>query len=300
MADNNSTTEHVVNIEANTSDVDASLDRATARLNLFERAAQRASQLFNRYMSAMSGSADDASDAVSDMADSLHQAASGANMIDLSDTNREIQSVQREIDRTTTRLNNLIARQDRMEFLGVDEASSSFRALQYDIALAQDHLQELNSTQATNLENAIASVRNNMDYISSHPIETSDFLDLRHQIEQTETALNRLYTRRDELSDLGVSESSASWRRLALQITNTEAELDRYERQAESMRARGTATGIDTTAMSEAQAALSDYQSRLEAAQRETDGYTQSYVDQLGNNAQVYSALTVPKKVTVK
>lgn len=281
MADNNSTTEHVVNIEANTSGVDASLDRATARLNLFERAAQRASQLFNRYMSAMSGSADDTSDAVSDMADSLQHAASGANMIDLSDTNREIQSVQREIDRTTTRLNNLIARQDRMEFLGVDEASSSFRALQYDIALAQDHLQELNSTQATNLQNAIASLRNNMDYISSHPIETSDFLDLRHQIEQTETALNRLYTRRDELSDLGVSESSASWRRLALQITNTEAELDRYERQAESMRTRGTATGIDTTAMSEAQAALSDYQSRLEAAQRETDGYTQSYVDQL-------------------
>ena len=274
VADN--TTEHVVRISADTSGVDSSLDRASQRVNNFERAVNTLNSTLSRVFNTAETSIQRSTDALrvfDETTDSIDDNFDDFNM----------NHIQTEIDRTTRQLDNLIARRDRMAFLGADESSRAFRSLQYDIAMTESRLSDLNSEMGTELNGAISSVRENMDRIAGLQFETQSFRELRQRAEEAGTALSGLYSRRRELRDLGVDESSMSWRRLALQIQHAEERTEAYDRQLDEMRANGTAytAGVDTQAYTDAEARLNDYTARLSEAQAAVQRYADSSVQSM-------------------
>lgn len=274
MADN--TTEHVVRISADTSGVDSSLERSSERMSRFERTVNALnstlSRVFNTATTSIQNSTS-ALDVFEGEMDSLDDGFDDFNM----------RNIQSEIDRTTRRLDNLIASRDRMQFLGVDETSRSFRGLQYDIAMAQDRLSSLNSELGVELNSAISSVSDNMDRIANFRFKTQEFRDLEAQFSDASRALSVLNERQRVLEESGVDRQSESYRRLSVQIEHAATRAESLSLRLEQMQRDGTAytPGVDTQAYTDAQARLDEYNSRLRDAQSAVDRYAQSSTESM-------------------
>ena len=274
MADN--TTEHVVRISADTTGVDSSLERSSERMSRFERTVNALnstlSRVFNTATTSIQNSTS-ALDVFEGEMDSLDDGFDDFNM----------RNIQSEIDRTTRRLDNLIASRDRMQFLGVDETSRSFRGLQYDIAMVQDRLSSLNSELGVELNSAISSVSDNMSRIANFRFKTQEFRDLEARFSDASGALSVLNERQRVLEESGVDRQSESYRRLSVQIEHAATRAESLSLRLEQMQRDGTAytPGVDTQAYTDAQARLDEYNSRLRDAQSAVDRYAQSSVESM-------------------
>lgn len=274
MADN--TTEHVVRISADTTGVDSSLERSSERMSRFERTVNALnstlSRVFNTATTSIQNSTS-ALDVFEGEMDSLDDGFDDFNM----------RNIQSEIDRTTRRLDNLIASRDRMQFLGVDETSRSFRGLQYDIAMAQDRLSSLNSELGVELNSAISSVSDNMDRISNFRFKTQEFRDLEAQFNAADGAVASLLRRQRILDNSGADTQSASYRRLSAEIDAAITRAESLQRRMQQMENDGTAytPGVDTQAYADAQARLDEYNSRLRDAQSAVNRYARSSVESM-------------------
>lgn len=274
MADN--TTEHVVRISADTTGVDSSLERSSERMSRFERTVNALnstlSRVFNTATTSIQNSTS-ALDVFEGEMDSLDDGFDDFNM----------RNIQSEIDRTTRRLDNLIASRDRMQFLGVDETSRSFRGLQYDIAMAQDRLSNLNSELGVELNSAISSVSGNMDRIANFRFKTQEFTNLESQLAEADRTLQNLVHRQRILEESGVDRQSASYRRLSAEIESAANHAQNLSNRVQQMQDDGTAytPGVDTQAYTDAQARLDEYNSRLRDAQAAVDRYAQSSTESM-------------------
>ena len=112
----------------------------------------------------------------------------------------------------------------------------------------------------TALEQRLEDARTRLAAFGNTQIPTDEFKEISAQIEKLEQSLFKLYDRRDTLEALGVSENSAQWQRLALDIQNAEASLSRYERERESLAAHGGAfvSGSETAEFARMQEALNN------------------------------------------
>ena len=274
MADN--TTEHVVRISADTTGVDSSLERSSERMSRFEHTVNALnstlSRVFNTATTSIQNSTS-ALDVFEGEMDSLDDGFDDFNM----------RNIQSEIDRTARRLDNLVASRDRMQFLGVDETSRSFRGLQYDIATAQDRLSSLNSELGVELNSAISSVSDNMSRIANFRFKTQEFRDLEARFSDASRALSVLNERQRVLEESGVDRQSESYRRLSVQIEHAATRAESLSLRLEQMQRDGTAytPGVDTQAYTDAQARLDEYNSRLRDAQSAVDRYAQSSVESM-------------------
>ena len=274
MADN--TTEHVVRISADTTGVDSSLERSSERMSRFEHTVNALnstlSRVFNTATTSIQNSTS-ALDVFEGEMDSLDDGFDDFNM----------RNIQSEIDRTARRLDNLVASRDRMQFLGVDETSRSFRGLQYDIATAQDRLSSLNSELGVELNSAISSVSDNMSRIANFRFKTQEFRDLEARFSDASRALSVLNERQRVLEESGVERQSESYRRLSVQIEHAATRAESLSLRLEQMQRDGTAytPGVDTQAYTDAQARLDEYNSRLRDAQSAVDRYAQSSVESM-------------------
>ena len=117
----------------------------------------------------------------------------------------------------------------------------------------------------SDIENKLASAREKLAQFGATKIPTEDYQQLSKQIEKTEQSLFKLYDRRDEMKDLGVKSKSKAWQRLALDIKNTETELDRYERQQAAMENNGTAfvQGTNTGTYAQMEQSLNNTEAAL-------------------------------------
>lgn len=274
---NNDTIDQTVRIDADTSGVDEALNQSERSMTRFQRlvssVGQEATEFF-RYLITGSRTAadaiDDSADAIDDFNDALDDAEDHADNMFAGFSMRQMQS---EIDRTSRRFDDLLNRQDRMNFMGVDRASSSFRSLSYDIENTRDLL-------TGQLEDAIANIEDNMARIAESTVPTEEYSDLQRNIERVGRELERLYGRREIMEELGVNEQSQSWRRLVFQIETAERYYNRFERAAQAMESRGEAftPGVDTQGYREAEDLLDDYRNRLEEAQDAQN----DYIDQSG------------------
>ena len=275
---NNDTIDQTVRIDVDTSGVDEALDQSERSMSRFQRlvssVGKEATEFF-RYLVTGSRTAsdaiDDSVDAIDDLNDALDDADDHANNMFAGFSMRQMQS---EIDRTSRRFDDLLNRQDRMNFMGVDRASSSFRGLSYDI----EHTRDLLTGQ---LESAIANIEDNMARISESTVPTDEYAELQNNMERVEREIARLYDKREIMKELGVSEQSQSWRRLEFQIRTANEEYSRFERAARNMEQRGEAytPGVDTQEYREASDLLDDYRNRLEEAQNAQN----DYIDQSGS-----------------
>lgn len=87
----------------------------------------------------------------------------------------------------------------------------------------------------------IGNAREELRAFAEQQIPTDQYAATTQEIERAERALLRLYDRRDAMEDMGVSESSAQWERLSLQIQAAEEQVERYEADADRMRETGLA-----------------------------------------------------------
>ena len=275
MADNNNTTEHVVRISADTSSMDESLDRSSDRLSRFEAITRRASEFISSMWTNMSRNIDRSTEDLAEFNEELDDIGGGFN-------NFNMNKIQSEIDKTTRRLDSLLARRDKMQFMGTDVTSNAFRSLAYDIAQAREELQSLNLSLSDELEQGIEHVRADMERIAQTEAPTEGYRELQKAADKAEQTLLRLLNRQEEMEAVGVSENSQAWRRLQIQIDAADENLARYERHMDSMRSRGTAftSGVNTQEYAEAEALLRNYTERLEAAQSETSEYVADSVSQ--------------------
>lgn len=101
--------------------------------------------------------------------------------------------------------------------------------------------------------------------LGSQRVATPDYEQLTASAQKAEQALFKLYDRRDVMQQLGTSETSREWQRLAVQIQNAEYVLQSYEQSMQAMQANGTAytAGTDSTRYQEMAATLQDMQAQL-------------------------------------
>ena len=87
----------------------------------------------------------------------------------------------------------------------------------------------------------IAEAREQLAEFAEQQIPTDQYAETTASIQKAEAALLKLYDRRDQMADLGVSENSKQWQKLELQIAAAEEEVERYEMAADRMRETGQA-----------------------------------------------------------
>lgn len=105
---------------------------------------------------------------------------------------------------------------------------------------------------------SVTRLEQELQRIGAQKVATPEYESLTASVQKAEQALFRLYDRRDAMSDMGVSESSREWQRLAVQIKNAEYVLESYEKSMQSMETNGTAftSGADSTKYRETEATL--------------------------------------------
>ena len=144
-----------------------------------------------------------------------------AEMPDSAEFDREAGRMQSAIDRITREI-------DRM----VNTSAQGFRTTSAVLAFS-DRLDDAGEH--------IAAAREELRAFAEQQIPTDQYVQTTREIERAESALLRLYDRRDMMEDMGVSESSVQWERLSLQIQAAEEQVERYEADADRMRNTGLA-----------------------------------------------------------
>lgn len=262
---NNDTIDQTVRIDADTSGVDEALNQSERSMTRFQRLVSSLGRDTTEFFRSLATGSRTAADAIDDSTDAIDEAEEHARNMFSGFSMRQMQS---EIDRTSRRFDDLLDRQNYMNYMGVDRASSSFRSLSY-------HLENTRDLLTGQLEGAIANVQANMSRIAESTVPTEEYTELQNNIERVGQKLESLYNKREIMEELGVSEQSQSWRRLAFQIETAEAEYNRFERAAQAMESRGEAftPGVDTQEYREAENLLADYRNRLEEARNAQNDY---------------------------
>lgn len=106
---------------------------------------------------------------------------------------------------------------------------------------------------------SVTAMEQKLQELGSQKVSTTEFEQLTKTTQKAEQALLQMYNRRELMEDMGVKESSAQWKRLAIQIQYAEEQLARYEANLSGMEANGTAyvTGSSTQAFRDISAQLS-------------------------------------------
>ena len=120
-------------------------------------------------------------------------------------------------------------------------------------------------------EEAAQNLKQQLIDLGKQKFNTAEYDQLTASIQKTENSLFGLYNRRDVMEQLGVKENSKEWQRLAIQIENTEAILDRYEAQKAKMEADGSAfvSGTDSAEWLRQAQAIRDTINQLQAYKAE-------------------------------
>lgn len=105
----------------------------------------------------------------------------------------------------------------------------------------------------------VTAMEQKLQELGSQKVSTAEFEALTKTTEKAEQALLNLYNRRELMEDMGVKESSAQWKRLAIQIQYAEEQLARYESGLSAMKEGGSAyvMGSGTEAFQNLSAQLS-------------------------------------------
>lgn len=106
---------------------------------------------------------------------------------------------------------------------------------------------------------SVTAMEQKLQELGSQKVSTAEFEQLTKTTQKAEQALLQMYNRRELMEDMGVKESSAQWKRLAIQIQYAEEQLARYEANLSGMEANGTAyvAGSSTQAFQDIAAQLS-------------------------------------------
>lgn len=121
---------------------------------------------------------------------------------------------------------------------------------------------------AEKARDSITQLEQEMQTLGTRQVSTPEFEQLTSQIAKAEKALFGLYDKRDIAEQMGVDQSTASWQRLQIQISNAEQILSRMERSRDAMQSNGTAYTLG--------AESSQYQ-QMAATLREMQGQLQRY-----------------------
>lgn len=112
--------------------------------------------------------------------------------------------------------------------------------------------------QVTALEDQIAA-------LGTMKIKTEEFEGLEQALKKAEAELLKYQDRQNLMRDMGIDEASAQWRRLAIQISNTEAVIRQYRAEMAYLEQSGQATieGSQTEQFTALQRRITEAKERL-------------------------------------
>ena len=191
----------------------------------FQSGSNQMRNAINGLQSTVNSFGQQAQASISSIAPALQNAARQAQTFSSSMTETEFQKNLGSMASTVDRLQGKISSLQQRASQGFATEAQA-QKWQADLEKVQ---QEMSRLQGTILE------------IGSVQIKSDGYTALETEAAKLEAQLEKLYDREAMLSDLGVDESSASWKRLSLEIENTEAKLEDVKGDMQSMVDNGTA-----------------------------------------------------------
>ena len=98
------------------------------------------------------------------------------------------------------------------------------------------------AAQAAMAQHQIDVLQDKLKAFGNTPVKTEDYEGLENALKKAEAELLKYQDRQNLMRDMGVSEQTAQWQRLAVQIANTEAIIRQYRMEMEYMRRSGQDT----------------------------------------------------------
>ena len=98
------------------------------------------------------------------------------------------------------------------------------------------------AAQAAMAQHQIDVLQDKLKAFGNTPVKTEDYEGLENALKKAEAELLKYQDRQNLMRDMGVSEQTAQWQRLSVQIANTEAIIRQYRMEMEYMRRSGQDT----------------------------------------------------------
>lgn len=126
------------------------------------------------------------------------------------------------------------------------------------------------STQVGRAKNNIEQLQAKLDELGSKTVSTVGYETTLQSISKAEQALEKLIVKQKFYDQLGISENSAQWRHLEMQIIDAEEKLARFNAQKDAMEANGTAfvSGAETEQYRQLSVALQEATEQLQQFER--------------------------------
>lgn len=247
MADN-TTTEQVIRLTADTSSIDQSLDRSEARVNKFKNGMKNMSESFARMWSNMSDR----------LGGSIRQSADAFESMSLD-------KLIHDADAYDRKLASLLAKYEQMNRSNAGRSSGRFEALINDIDTMSSKLNAINGIIDSRLPSEISRIREEMSKIAE--VDTEEFARIKHNILEDEAALDKLIKKERMLKEAGVDENSRAFQNLGYSINQIENDLTilnaEYDRIVESGRQFEPISGNNATVYRQLSRELEAYEQRL-------------------------------------
>lgn len=221
MADNR-IDEHVVKISADTSGVNAPLDRAEKKLNQLDAVAKKFGSTFSNVFKKSAKETDDMSNKLGTLGDSFKSF--------------DMKKVQSEIDRTAKKFDTLNDRKNKMKSLGTNLFSKGFKSLRYDIDSTKIKMNELNNTMSAGLKSEIQRITAEMQKMEGLVVPTDAYVKLQENADKAAAKLETLYQRQEALRKMaaGPIANTEQYKAVSSEIEKTKTILKGLESELEN------------------------------------------------------------------
>jgi phage-related minor tail protein len=194
MADNTNNT--TIRISADTSGVDTALTRSAENMENLKATAKEVGRIISNEWKTMQTALNADIKAIDEFRDEISHIGDSVNDFNMN-------AIQKEIEKTTKKLDSLLARKSKMQALGADESSKSFQSLQYDIEATKNSLTALT------------------DSVAGATLPTEDYEKLKDTIASTESTIESLKQAQATLTAGGATQADAecrNWRNMLRNI----------------------------------------------------------------------------------
>lgn len=226
MADNNSN-EEVIRIRADVSGVDTALRSASNQMTQLQNQSRQVSQSMSNTFAKVDSSINASARGIAEMNTALNTASHALDGFDM-------EQMQKEIDKTRTQLDKLLARQDKMKATGVKSASQSFKNLQYDINTARDKLMSLDNELSSGLNASISDLQQQMTAIAGVEMPTAQYSQLETEAAKAKEELQALYEKQEQMRAAKDVSNTAKYKALQHNIEETSAYLQELQNKLAS------------------------------------------------------------------
>ena len=145
---------------------------------------------------------------------------------------KEYEEITAELENAEAALNRYYTRKEKLESIGTDKESKTWKGLQYDIRNAEKEVEKYKSAKQRMEEKGTDTKK----------VPTKEYEEITAELKKAEAALERYCDKKEKLEYIGSKKESKAWKGLQLDIYRAEGQVKRYEAIKRRMEEKGTAT----------------------------------------------------------